>query len=120
MTEREKVAEFSISAKVILERGDERAKGAKLYAYAFSRGDLVAKGTVEDGKIELTGKAPAEGDIELYLSPSDKPEDARRSMSHTRTLSGEDFKVSSGKRSASLELMIRPDEWMKTRPASRM
>ena len=113
MNEKEKVAEFSISAKVILERGEERAKGAKLYAYAFSRGgDLVAKGPVEDGKIELTGKAPAEADIELYVSPSDKPEDARRSMSHTRTLSGEDFKVSSGKRSASLELMIRPDEWI--------
>lgn len=33
-------------------------------------------------------------------------------MSHTRTLSADDFKVSAGKRSATLELMIRPDEWI--------
>ena len=112
MAERDKVAEFSISATVILEGGEERARNAKLYAYAFAGGDLVAKGTVEGGKIELTGKAPVEGNIELHVSPSDKPEDARRSMSHTRTLSGEDFKVTSGKRSASLELRIRPDEWI--------
>ncbi|MDQ2985976.1 MAG: hypothetical protein M3R13_04560 [Armatimonadota bacterium] len=110
---KEKVAEFSISAKVNLEGGEDRAKSAKLYAYAFGPdGALVAQGSVKDGKVELTGKAAAEGDIELYLSPSANPDEAKRSMSHTRTLSGDDFKVSSGKRVGNLELMIRLDEWI--------
>lgn len=34
---KEKVAEFSISAKVNLEGGEDRAKGAKLYAYGSAR-----------------------------------------------------------------------------------
>jgi hypothetical protein len=109
---KEKQAEFSISAKVNLQEGDDRAKGAKLYAYAFGPdGSLVAKGNVKDGKLALSGKAAADGDIDLYISPSENPEEARRSMSHTRTLSGEDFKMVSGKRVGELELMIRPDEW---------
>jgi hypothetical protein len=110
---KEKAAEFSISAKINLEGGEDRAKSAKLYAYAFGPdGALVAKGAVKDGKVELSGKIPADGDVELYISPSENPDEARRSMGHTRTLSGDDFKMVSGKRVGSLDLMIRPDEWM--------
>ena len=110
---KEKVAEFSISAKVNLEGGEDRIKSAKLYAYAFGPdGALVAKGTVKDGKAELAGKAAAEGDIELFISPSEDPDEARRSQAQTRMLSGDDFKLTAGKRLSNVELMIRRDEWI--------